>query len=78
MPIAITTAYVIVYVCTIHLDESLRLPILLFSLSPIPVLWMVWRVLRDGTPSEYTFKEKFYEDHNYTRVEVKEASEIDS
>ena len=75
MPIAITTAYVILYVSTIHLDDSLRLPILLFSLSPIPVFWMVWRVLRDGTPSPFTFKEKFYDDHDYMRVEAKEASE---
>ncbi|HMO32297.1 MAG TPA: hypothetical protein PKE63_02595 [Lacibacter sp.] len=39
----------------------------LFALSPVAVIWMVYRVLKYGTPSSYTWDEKFYEDHAYTR-----------
>ena len=76
LPIIFTTIYVIVYLLTIGIDPTLRWAIILFSLSPIPVLWMVWRVLRDGVPSPFTFKEKFYEDHSYMRVEAKEETEM--
>jgi hypothetical protein len=71
-PILLTTLYVFVYLAVCELDESLRLAIFLFSLSPLPVIWMVYRVLRDGTPSAYTFKERFYDDYKYTRAEVRE------
>ncbi len=66
-PILLTTLYVFIYLLVCELDESLRLAIMLFSLSPLPVIWMVYRVLRDGTPSQFTFKERFYEEYKYTR-----------
>jgi hypothetical protein len=36
---------------------------------------MVYKVLRDGQPSPYTFKERFYEDYAYTRNPIMEESE---
>jgi hypothetical protein len=74
-PILLTTLYVFIYLMVCELDTTARWAIMLFSLSPLPVIWMVYRVLRDGTPSEYTFKEKFYDDHNYVRAEVREETE---
>lgn len=71
-PILLATVYLVVYTATAQLDAAIRWTILLFSLSPIPVIWMVWRVLRDGTPSNFTFTERFYEDYHYERVPVKE------
>jgi hypothetical protein len=71
-PILLTTLYVFVYLAVCELDESLRLAIFLFSLSPLPLIWMVYRVLRDGQPSAYTFKDKFYEDHDYVRTHATE------
>ena len=71
-PILLTTLYVFVYLAVCELDPTARWAIMLFSLSPVPVIWMVYRVLRDGTPSTFTFKEKFYDDHNYVRTHVVE------
>lgn len=64
-PILIATAYLVVYVVlmSIHMEWTLRLGLFLFSLSPIPVIWMVYRVLKDGKPSKYTFDERFYENY---------------
>ena len=72
MPIYLTTLYLIVYVFACEFDSTVRLAIMLFSLSPLPVIWMVYRVLRDGTPSKHNFTERFYEDYDYTRVEANE------
>jgi hypothetical protein len=74
-PIFLTTLYVFIYLMVCELDSTAQWAIMLFSLSPLPVIWMVYRVLRDGTPSPHTFKEKFYDDHNYVRVEVREETE---
>jgi hypothetical protein len=68
LPIIIATIYLAIYVVTASYDTTTRLTIFLFSLSPLPVIWMVWRVLHDGTPSPYTFEERFYEDYDYTPV----------
>jgi len=71
-PILLATGYLLLYTATAQLEAAIQWTILLFSLSPLPVIWMVWRVLRDGTPSNFTFKERFYEDYHYERVPVKE------
>jgi len=33
----------------------------------IIMAWMVIRILKDGTPSEKTFEDHFYDDHDYHR-----------
>ncbi len=71
MPILIATAYLVVFVITLGFSQILTLSMLLVSLSPLPIIWMVYKVLRDGTPSSFTFEERFYEDYNYERVRVK-------
>lgn len=71
MPILIATAYLVVFVITLGFSQILTLSMLLVSLSPLPIIWMVYKVLRDGTPSAFTFEERFYEDYNCERVRVK-------
>lgn len=74
-PIFIATLYLVLYVIIAELDATTRITLMLFSLSPIPVLWMVYKVLRDGEPSTYTFTERFYEDYAYARAEIREEAE---
>lgn len=62
-----TTAYVLFYALSIGFEVDASLILLLFSLSPIPLIWMVYRVLKYGVPSKYKFEDRFYDDYNYTR-----------
>lgn len=73
-PLFITTLYLIIYVVSAELDTTTRFTLFLFSLSPVPVIWMVYKVLRDGQPSPYTFSERFYEDYAYAGNPVVEES----
>ena len=42
--------------------------VIIFSLLlPMPVIWMVIRILKDGTPTAKTWEQDFYEDHAYVR-----------
>ena len=65
--IALTTLYAIAFNLAPHFGASLRLMIAGFILSPFLVLYMVWVILKYGTPSKYTFDQKFYDDHSYRR-----------
>lgn len=39
----------------------------LLSLSPVVVLWVAYRILKDPHPSGHTFEDRFYEDYDYQR-----------
>lgn len=67
-PIALTTIYLFVYAFTCHFSSTTQIAILLFSLSPLPIIWMVLRVLKDGEASKLEFTERFYEDEDYKRI----------
>jgi membrane protein implicated in regulation of membrane protease activity len=67
-PILLATLYLLIYTLVSFIPGLPALAVLLFSLSPIVVIWMVYRVLKDGEPSQYTFEEVFYEDHPYRRI----------
>lgn len=71
-PLLVATFYLLVYTLSAALPIHLAIPLALFSLSPVVVIWMVYRVLKDGEASELTFEEAFYEDHAYRRVGKKE------
>lgn len=72
IPLLVATFYLLVYTLFAALPIHLAIPLALFSLSPLVVIWMVYRVLKDGEASELTFDEAFYEDHAYRRVPQKE------
>ncbi|MFN4284368.1 MAG: hypothetical protein ACK4E8_00220 [Lacibacter sp.] len=67
MPVLLVTLFAFAYQATPWLGVSDNLIFALFLFSPVAVIWMVYRVLRDGTPSPYTWEERFYEDHPYER-----------
>lgn len=46
--IALTSVYLLVFVGLLHQEVSLRLIMLLFSLAPFLLVWMIWTVLKDG------------------------------
>jgi hypothetical protein len=67
--IAFATLYLVVFQLAPFIRLSDEIIIAMFILSPFVVIYMVYIVLKYGKPSQHTFDEKFYEDHNYRRVE---------
>lgn len=65
LPISIASAYLLVYIYFV-ITKDVSWASLLFGLSPIPVIWMVVRILKDGTYPEHLEEsfgkdDKFYE-----------------
>ena len=66
--IALTSIYLLVYVALLHTGLSLQLVMLLFSVSPILLLWMVYTVLKYGRytgPSLHAGQEWGYQDRRH-------------
>lgn len=61
-PVFVTTGFLIVYLTVLFVNLNTGLILFLFSVSPIPMLWMVYKVLTADADSEYTFEERWYED----------------
>lgn len=61
-PVYAVTAFLIVYVTAAQVSLHVAIVLFMFSLSPIPVLWMVYRVLKAEVDVETTFEERWYED----------------
>ena len=59
---SVTTLYLFVYTIIAFSGFSDDLAVVMFLLSPVFVLWMVYTVLRFGTPSTRTFDTHFYDD----------------
>jgi hypothetical protein len=64
--IAIATIYLILYVVLFQLNTPGLILGLMFLLSPIPVLWMVYQILKNGT---YTGKDLGKEEFGYQDVD---------
>jgi ABC-type sulfate transport system permease subunit len=62
LAIGIATTYLIIYTLLCATDTAIPLIMLMFSLSPLVVIGMVYAVIRHGKPSNHTFEERFYED----------------
>lgn len=64
LPIILSTAYLLIYL-VLALNHQVNWVALLFGFSPIVVIFLVIRVLKDGQyPSEAkTFDESFYENY---------------
>jgi len=57
------TLFLIVYIILSTIQGvPTQLIIGMFSLSPFVVIYMVFRILTSGVPSESTFEDSFYED----------------
>jgi hypothetical protein len=76
LPVFLVTALAVIYQLSPHIGFSDALIFILFLILPVAVIWMVYRILKDGTPTTKTWDEYFYEDHVYKRrgreEEVKE------
>lgn len=62
MPIFVVTGYLFIYWLAIQLELNFRLILFMFSISPVLLLWMVYKVLTADVPVTHTFDEKWYED----------------
>lgn len=71
-PVIIVTAYAFFYQFTPAIGFSDQVIMTLFMVSPIPVLWMVYKILKNGIPSQRTFDEYFYEDVDYKRNRIQD------
>lgn len=59
-PVVLVTAYLIIYVTAIQVQISTAVILFMFSISPILLLWMVYKVLTADVKVKHTFEEKFY------------------
>lgn len=64
--VGISFVYITIYSVMV-LSEWLRPAILLVSLAPIILIWMVFKILNAPHQSEHTFEDRFYEDYDYER-----------
>ena len=65
--IAFATLYLFFYQLTPYIGVPEEIIIALYILSPFVIIYMVYVVLKEGTPSKYTFDERFYDDFDYRR-----------
>lgn len=56
--IAFATIYLIIFTLLAQKESSLQILFLMFSLSPLIVIWMVYVVLKYGKPSGKELNEK--------------------
>lgn len=62
IPVMVVTGYLFVYVVAILLELHIRLILFMFSISPVLILWMVYKVLKADVTVDHTFDEKWYGD----------------
>ena len=67
VPVIFVSTLVLIYALSPALGFSDNVVLIFFLLLPVAVIWMVYRILKDGTPTEKTWEEYFYEDHPYKR-----------
>jgi hypothetical protein len=65
LPVLIVTLYLIIYVFLLYEGSFLRIAFLMFSVSPVLLVWMVMRVLKHGRKSNRTFDNYFYDDMDF-------------
>jgi len=56
------TFYLVCYVFFLASNATLHIAVLMFSLSPLVIIWMVVNVLKQENKNRKTFDEYFYED----------------
>ncbi len=61
-PIFLVTGFLLVYVVAIQVNLYLPLILLMFTISPVILIWMVYKVLTADVEVKNTFDDKWYED----------------
>ena len=68
--ISLSTAFLVIYIISHHIDVPFAVPMLLFCMSPFVMIWMVIGILKDGIPSDKKFSDgHFYEDYDHENQE---------
>lgn len=63
IPIVLATAFLLFYTISAHAGMSFFWVMLMFSLSPLVVIWLAVHILKYGEPTTKTWEEGFrYED----------------
>ncbi len=66
-PLVSVTAFLVVYAVLAWFAFDTAV-LAMFAVSPFLVLWVIYRVLKDGQPSGRSFNEHFYDDWDYKRI----------
>jgi hypothetical protein len=74
-PILITTSVLLADAILSVVYPDITIMLLIFLCSPLLVIWMVYKVLKDGVESSRTFDEYFYDDVDIKRLPVKEETD---
>jgi hypothetical protein len=61
-PVVVVTSFLLIYVVSILVNLYLPILMLMFSISPILVIWMVYKVLTADVKVKGTFEDRWYED----------------
>jgi hypothetical protein len=67
-PVYLVTSFLIVFVTAIQANLNTALILFMFSISPLAIIWMVYRVLTADVVVDSSFEEKWYEDLPKTQV----------
>ena len=67
LTINLVTLYAVIFQAAIIIALPLNIIFILFLLAPLPVVYMLYVILKDGQPSTHTFDERFYDDSDYVR-----------
>jgi hypothetical protein len=65
--IGVVTLYLLIFQSALLLRISPDIIASMFIMAPFLVISMVYIVLKFGSPSKYTFDQRFYEDLDYER-----------
>lgn len=66
-PVITASLFLLVYTMGSVMGMPYPLVAGMFSISPIVVIWMVYRVLKDADPSQKTFSNYWYEDNDIVK-----------
>ncbi|MES2329063.1 MAG: hypothetical protein V4539_05625 [Bacteroidota bacterium] len=72
LAVTIAVIYLIAYLTAVCASADIKILFGMFILSPFVLIFMVYTVLKHGTPSKYTFDERRYDDWGQRGSESKE------
>ncbi|MBL0358812.1 MAG: hypothetical protein IPP72_18965 [Chitinophagaceae bacterium] len=75
-PILLVTLFAVLYNSLPFFGVNQQLITALFAIAPFATLWMVYRILKDGIPTNKTWENHFYEDYDYKRNGKEDAGEL--
>jgi hypothetical protein len=72
-PVISVSGFAIFYQLTPYFGFPDQTIMALFIIAPLPVIWMAFKILKNGIPSQRTFDEYFYDDVDYKRNKISEG-----